>query len=64
MIRVKNNLNQPQMVAGRSLPADGEFSVRAVDENLRRLEEKGLISIIEPVPEKPKEKEKVEGEKK
>lgn len=53
MFRVINNLNQPLTINDdRMLPAYGEFTVRSVGEDLRRLAEKGQITIVEPVVEK------------
>lgn len=54
MITIKNLLNNPQMIGGKSLGVDGELAVRTVTDEMRRLEAKKFISIVEPAKPEPK----------
>lgn len=48
MFRVKNLINQSLSVGERTLPIDEVMSVRAIDDELRRLEARGYVAISEP----------------
>lgn len=52
MFKVKNNLNQPLSISNGSLPAGGEIQTRNLDDELRRLESKGHVTIVEPEDKK------------
>lgn len=55
MFLIKNNLNQPLTVCGKTLPSDGQIQVLKLDDNAKRLAEHGFVSIQEAEKQKPKE---------
>jgi ribosomal 30S subunit maturation factor RimM len=44
---IKNLLNQPQMIDGKSLAVDGELKVKSVTGEAQRLADKGFVAIVE-----------------
>lgn len=52
MITIKNLLNQPQTVDGKSLAVDGEMKVRSVTDEIQRMADKGFVAIVAPEEEK------------
>lgn len=53
MITIKNLLNQPQTVDGKSLAVDGELEVKSVTEEIQRLVDKGFVAIVKSKPTTP-----------
>ena len=49
MFKIKNNLDQPIAIDGKTLPADGTMTIgTAAEADAKRLEARGYVSFVEP----------------